>query len=228
MIVDFVTVGPFEENCYLVTDESAGVAVLVDPGDDGGEITAMAARRGVVPSAVWLTHAHLDHIGAVSAVRRAWPGIPVHLHPADALVYTYAERAAASYGLRFEQPEPPECELADGQLLEIGSLRFAVMHVPGHAPGHVAFVGEGIALSGDCIFNGSVGRTDLPLSDPSAFVGSLDRLLGLPDATVIHPGHGPRTTIGRERHSNPFLVGAVVVPGTARRVSGAVLRDLNA
>lgn len=228
MIVDFITVGPFEENCYLVTDEAGGVAVLVDPGDEGSAIEAMVARRGVTPSAVWLTHAHLDHIGAVSAVRRAWPGIPVHLHPADAPVYAYGERAAANYGLRFEQPDPADRELSDGQVLTVGSLSFSVMHLPGHAPGHVAFVGEGIALSGDCIFNGSVGRTDLPLSDPNAFVGSLDRLLGLPDATVVYPGHGPRTTIGRERHSNPFLVGAAIVPGTARRVSGAVLRDLNA
>jgi len=219
MRVDCVTVGPFDENCYLVVDESAGAAVLVDPGDEIDRIVAMASHHKVVPGAIWLTHAHLDHIGAVQGARRAWPGIPVLLHPADGPVYAYGERAAAAYGIPFEQPAPADAPLADGQVLSVGALRFDVWHLPGHAPGHVAFIGNGAMLGGDCLFAGSVGRTDLPLSDPAAFVGSLERLLDLPDATIVHPGHGPPTSIGRERMSNPFLTGVVRIAGTARAMS---------
>jgi hydroxyacylglutathione hydrolase len=218
MIVDSVTVGPFEENCYLVIDEGPGAAVLVDPGDEGDRIVALAARRGVTPSEVWLTHAHLDHIGAVEAVRRAWPGIPVLMHPLDQPVYDFGFRSAAYYGLPWEQPGPPDREIAEGQTLQVGGLRFDVMHVPGHAPGHCVFVGGGVMLGGDTIFAGSIGRTDLPLCDPAAFVDSLERLMQLPDATKIYPGHGPATTIARERASNPFLSGVARIPGTARSV----------
>lgn len=214
MIVDFVTVGPFEENCYLVTDESAGAAALIDPGDDFDLIAAMVIRRGVTPSAVWLTHAHLDHIGAVSAVRRAWPGIPVSLHPADLPVYDNGARSAAKYGLPFEQPAPPDAVLSDGQVLQLGALRFDVTHLPGHAPGHVSFSGGGAVFGGDCLFAGSVGRTDLPLCDPVAFARSLERLLELPDDIVVYPGHGPATTIGAERRANPFLTGIARVRGS--------------
>lgn len=213
MIVDHVTVGPFDENCYLVADEASGAAILVDPGDEGDRIVDMAERNGVVPAAVWLTHAHLDHIGAISAVRRAWPGIPVCMHPLDAEVYANGARSADNYGIPWEQPTPPDLELAEGDVLSVGALRFDVWHVPGHAPGHVAFIGNGIVLGGDCIFAGSVGRTDFPLCDPRAFTASLARLTTLPDETVIHSGHGPRTTMGRERASNPFLNGVARVPG---------------
>ena len=208
MIVDCVTVGPFEENCYLLVDEAHCAAVLVDPGDEGERIVEMVARRGVTPSAVWLTHAHLDHIGAVSAVRRAWPGIPVALHPADQIIYARGAQSAAKYGIPWEQPEPPDRGLAEGDVLMVGDHRFDVWHVPGHAPGHVAFISVGVMLGGDCLFAGSVGRTDLPLCDPTAFTHSLARLLTLSDDTVVHPGHGPKTTIGKERATNPFLDGS--------------------
>jgi hydroxyacylglutathione hydrolase len=111
------------------------------------------------------------------------------------------------YGLDFEQPEPPERELADGDVLECGSLRFTVMHVPGHAPGLVSFNGHGAAFGGDLLFAGSIGRTDLPLASPSDMDASLERFAALPDETIVFPGHGPRTTIAREKLSNPFLTG---------------------
>ena len=224
MIVDSVTVGPFEENCYLVIDEIGKAAVLIDPGDDGDRIAAMVSRHGVEPNAVWLTHAHLDHIGAVSAVRRAWPGIPVFLHPFDAPVYALASKAAEAYGVPFEQPEPADRALSDGDALRVGAIEFSVWHVPGHAPGHVAFIADGVAFSGDCVFSGSIGRTDLPMCDPGRFVESLDRLMELGDAVTIHPGHGPRTTMGRERVSNPFLTGDLRVPGSPRGLGAGRLR----
>ncbi|MDB4899064.1 MAG: beta-lactamase domain protein [Gemmatimonadetes bacterium] len=111
------------------------------------------------------------------------------------------------YGIPFEQPDGPHAELADGQLLSCGNLRFAVMHVPGHAPGLVSFNGEGVAIAGDLLFAGSIGRTDLPLSDPFAMESSLERIATLPGDTVVYPGHGPSTTIAVEQRSNPFLAG---------------------
>lgn len=221
MKISAVTVGPFEENCYLVLDDRTGAAALVDPGDDPARIVAMAERAGATPSVVWLTHAHLDHIGAVEGVRRRWPGIPVVLHPADRELYAYAAMAAQQYGVPFEQPDPADGSYADGDVVRLGSLSFSVWHVPGHAPGHVALVGHGAVLGGDCLFAGSVGRTDLPLCDPGALVQSLERLLTLDDATVVFAGHGPQTTIGRERSGNPFLTGAVRIPGTPRGVGAA-------
>jgi glyoxylase-like metal-dependent hydrolase (beta-lactamase superfamily II) len=142
----------------------------------------------------------------------------VHLHPLDLPVLTFGHRSAAYYGVPFEQPAPPEHDLADLQSLSLGGSAFSVWHVPGHAPGHVVFIGEGAMLGGDTIFAGSIGRTDLPGCDPVAFTVSLERLLELPDATRVYPGHGPHTTIGRERGSNPFLNGlARPVGGVGRR-----------
>jgi hydroxyacylglutathione hydrolase len=206
--IDHRTVGVFEENCYLLTDDATGRAVLIDPGDEGARIVAMVRASGVTLDAVWLTHAHIDHIGAVAAVRRSFD-VPVHLHPMDLPYYTeLSARAAAMYGLDFEQPEAPDHELADGQEVMCGGLRFTVMHVPGHAPGLVAFNGEGISFGGDLLFAGSIGRTDLPLGSPGDMNTSLARYAMLPEGTIVYPGHGPSTTIGREKRTNPFLTGA--------------------
>ena len=213
MIIDSRVVGPFEENCWLLHDPATREGVLIDPGDEPDELIAMVERAGCTPTAVWLTHAHLDHIGAVEGIRRRWPGIPVHLHPADLPVYAYAERAARNYGIPFEQPAPPDRELREGDVLALGAMRFTVWHLPGHAPGHVAFIGEGHCFSGDLLFAGSIGRTDLPLCDPAAMSRSLHRLSTVPPETEVHPGHGPGTAIGIESRDNPFLNGAARVRG---------------
>ena len=120
---------------------------------------------------------------------------------------------AAMYGLPFDQPDAPDVMLGDGDVLEVGGLRFEVLHTPGHAPGHVVFHGHGVALVGDCLFAGSIGRTDLPMSNPRDLAASLDRIVALPDDTVVYPGHGPVTTIGAEAASNPFLTGAARIVG---------------
>jgi hydroxyacylglutathione hydrolase len=207
MKITAITVGPFEENCYLVVDDSgSGEAVLVDPGDEGKRILREVDRAGARVGAIWLTHAHLDHIGAIASVREVWD-VPIHLHPLDRPLYDAGALQAAHYGLPFDSPPPPDRTLAERDTLSVGSLRFTVMHVPGHAPGHVAFFGEGVVFDGDCLFAGSIGRSDLPFSNPADLSASLERLISLPPKTAVHSGHGPATTIAAEIRSNPFLQG---------------------
>jgi hydroxyacylglutathione hydrolase len=198
------TVGPFEENAYMVVDEATNRAVLIDPGAEPEQIVAMVRESGATLDAIWLTHAHLDHIGAIAGVQREWK-VPVHLHPADLPLYERATNHAAVYGVPFEQPEHPDVELSDGDVLHLGTMRFEVIHTPGHSPGHVVFRHEETVFGGDLLFAGSIGRTDFPLSDPRRMSASLARICELDDATIVHPGHGASTTIGRERATNPFL-----------------------
>lgn len=179
--------------------------VLVDPGEEAARFLAEAARRDRRITAIWLTHAHLDHIAGVSAVHRA-TGAPIHLHPADRPLYDGLPEQGRWFGLELDPPPPADVMLHHGQRLAVGDIPFEVRHLPGHSPGHVCFIGGGIVLGGDVLFEGSIGRTDLPGGDLEALLSGIRReLLVLPDATIVYPGHGPITTIGRERAGNPFL-----------------------
>ena len=206
MIVSSLTVGPFQENCSLLMDPVSRDAVLVDPGDEPSRIVDHVEGSGATLQAIWLTHAHIDHIGGIAGVLSRWK-VPVYMHPDDRPVYDAGAQVAAHYGLTFDAPPPPDRELAEGEVLSVGALRFRVMHVPGHAPGHVAFVGHGVTFGGDCLFAGSVGRTDLPLCDPAKLRRSLSRFAALAPETVVYAGHGTATTIGEELANNPFLRG---------------------
>lgn len=207
MKISKLTVGPFEENCYLVVDEGTQRGVLIDPGDEASRIVRLVRESGAELDAIWLTHAHIDHIGAVAAVKREWD-VPVYLHPADGPLYAAGATQASLYGLDFEQPALPERTLADGDRVRVGGLAFKVLHAPGHSPGLVVFHGNGVMLAGDLLFAGSIGRTDLPLSSPTDMEASLARVMRqLSDETAVHPGHGPVTSIGRERATNPFVNG---------------------
>ena len=210
MKIDWRTVGAFQENSYIVVDIATQRAVLVDPGAEPEQIVQMVRASGATLDAIWLTHAHIDHIGAIAPLKRVWD-VPIYMHPADKPLYDRGAIQAGAYGLPFEQPPDPDHDLAEGDVLHVGSLQFDVLHVPGHAPGHVAFVSGGQMIGGDLLFAGSIGRTDLPLSDPERMIESLERVAGLPDETVVYPGHGPTTSIGRERATNPFLTGVVRV-----------------
>jgi glyoxylase-like metal-dependent hydrolase (beta-lactamase superfamily II) len=205
--VTTMVVGPFQENCYLVVDPTTRAAALVDPGAEGPRLVDAVRRADVDLQAVWLTHAHLDHVGGLAEVKAAWD-VPVYLHPLDLPVFAYAPRAAAMYGLPWSEQPTPDRAFAEGDVVALGALRFVAMHTPGHAPGHVVLHGHGVALAGDLLFQGSIGRTDLPGSDPQAMTASLARIAALPPATRVLPGHGPDTTIARERAANPFLNGA--------------------
>lgn len=204
MKIEWRTVGPFQENSFLVVDDTTGRAVLIDPGAEPEALLAMLETSGATLEAIWLTHAHIDHIGGIAAVKRVID-VPVYLHPADRPLYDRGAVQAGFYGLPFEQPPAPDRALAEGDRLELGNLVFHVMHLPGHAPGHVAFVCGDRVLSGDLLFAGSIGRTDLPFCDPTKMEESLERMCTLPDSTVVYPGHGPPTSIGAERTTNPYL-----------------------
>ncbi len=197
--------GSFAQNCYLVYPAGSDEAVLVDPGEEAGRFLAEAKSRGVRITAIWLTHAHIDHILGVPAVRAA-TGAPIHLHPADRPLYEHAPTQARWFGLEVETLPAPDAELRHGQRLGLGTVAFEVRHVPGHSPGHVVLVAPGAVIAGDVLFAGSIGRTDLPGGDLETLLRGIRReLLTLPDETVVYPGHGPATSIGAERASNPFL-----------------------
>ncbi len=207
--VRFFTGGAFQENTFLLSDPGSGAAVVVDPGAATPALLSIVAREGLTLEAAWLTHAHLDHVEGLPALKEAWPDVPVALHPADRPLYDRARNQAEAFGIPLSGPLPePDVELTPGDELVLGSTRFQVRFTPGHAPGHVILVceAEGLALVGDVIFQRSIGRTDLPGGDMGTLLRSIrDEVLTLPAGTVLLSGHGPPTTVGEERIGNPFL-----------------------
>ena len=193
------------QNCYLIFDPAHPDAVLIDPGEETEKFLGEARRRERRIAAIWLTHAHLDHILGVGEIQAA-TGAPIHLHPADRSLYDELPQQGLWMGLRLARPPAPQHELAHGQRLRCGGIELEVRHAPGHSPGHVVFVAPGAVLCGDVLFAGSIGRTDLPGGDHQTLLASIQReLLTLPDDTRVYPGHGPATSIGTERAGNPFL-----------------------
>jgi len=201
-----LTVGPLQENCWLLTDRASQSAVLVDPGDEADLLLDAVDASGCHLREVWLTHAHFDHVGAVADIVRQHD-VPVRLHPDDLLLYRHASAAARSFGLQVQNPPDVTVPLAEGDVLRLGQDAFTIWHLPGHSPGQVAFIGAGLCVSGDVLFEGSIGRTDLPGCDPRAMQASLQRLVTLPPGTRVLPGHGAETSIARELAINPFLRG---------------------
>ena len=205
-----LTNGVFAENCYIVADRDAGEAVLVDPGEEAELFLARLDTERLALTAIWLTHAHLDHVAGVGLVKERCD-VPVWLHPADGPLYDRApDQARMFLGATMPPLPAPDRIIVPGDPMWVGACDFDVRFVPGHSPGSVAFIRDGIAIVGDVLFAGSVGRVDLPGGDGRTLVRSIrDQLLTLPDDTVVYPGHGPETTIGRERATNPFLTGAI-------------------
>ena len=194
-----IQVGPYEVNCSILAD--AGLAWIVDPGQEAERIAAMLADRGLEPAAVLLTHAHFDHIGGVPGLQKAFPGLPVYVHPKDQPVLTHPMNQLPPDYPAIGLPK----NLADATTLAERGVR--VIETPGHTPGGVCyyFPDEALLLSGDTLFAGSIGRTDLPGGDLPTLAESLKKLANLPGDTLVVPGHGPHTTIAAEKRVNPFL-----------------------
>jgi glyoxylase-like metal-dependent hydrolase (beta-lactamase superfamily II) len=200
--------GQFAENCYLVADGGTRDAVIIDPGEEPAMFLAELDTRAWQLRAIWLTHAHVDHILGVGAIHRA-TGVPIHLHPLDRPIYDALPQFGGWVGMPLEVPPAPDVALEAGDRLRVGRYAFEVRFTPGHSPGSVSFVGHDMVFGGDVLFNGSIGRTDLPGGDYATLMStSQSQFLSLPDSTLVHSGHGPDTTIGVERLTNPFLTGA--------------------
>ena len=205
-----LTNGAFAENCYLVADPASRDAAVVDPGEDAALFEARLRHEGWTARAIWLTHAHVDHVAGVGRLAAA-TGAPIHLHPADRPLYDRFPAQAAMFGLAADPLPAPTAALADGGRVAVGACSFDVLHTPGHTPGGVTLAGHGMAFVGDALFAGSIGRSDLPGGDGEALLDSIrDKLFALPDGTVVYSGHGPATTIGEEKRTNPFVR---LVPG---------------
>jgi glyoxylase-like metal-dependent hydrolase (beta-lactamase superfamily II) len=202
LAVDPFVLGPFRSNCYVVRSErGAPEAVVIDPGDDPTELRLELARMGTRTAGILVTHTDVDHIGGVAALAEgAAADVWAPSGEVDAL------RTGETRGGMRVTPHDPAHTVSGGDQVTVAGITFDVLDVPGHSPGHVAFLADGQLFSGDLLFAGSVGRADLPGGDWETLLDSVRSLLGrLPADTVIHPGHGPATTLGRELQSNPFL-----------------------
>jgi hydroxyacylglutathione hydrolase len=212
MILEMLTVGPFQENCYVIGDEETGAGALVDPGDEAARIALAVEQTGLDIGQIIITHAHIDHVGAVAALADEY-ACPVLMHAEAEPMLQQLPTQAMMMGLRFGRVPVVDRHIEDEELIDVGGLRMRSLYTPGHAPGHLAFyvADEGLVLSGDALFAGSVGRTDLFGGDMDLLLRSInERLLTLPDETRVLPGHGPETTIGEERARNPFLGGGLL------------------
>ena len=198
----------FAQNAYVVWRDG-GSAVAIDPGAEADAMADFLSAEGLWCEAILLTHAHLDHVeGVATLVGRT--GAATYMHPDDTPLYERVVEQGIAFGYRVDPQPPIDHRLADGQSLDFGGTRFTVTHVPGHAPGHVMFHDpeSKTAIVGDVIFAGSIGRTDLPGGNLATLMTSIrSRVLTLPDDTVLYTGHGPETTVKRERETNPFLIG---------------------
>jgi hydroxyacylglutathione hydrolase len=205
-----LTLGVVQTNSYLVADSGSGVAAVIDPAWDGHLILSEAQKRDWRIAHLWITHAHFDHIGAAGTVANALNPLPlVALHPADHTLWR-AEGGAPLFGYRIDPGPEPTIDLSDDQVMRLGKVIFEVRYTPGHTPGSCSFYcpEANVLFCGDLIFQGGVGRTDMPGGDWDALLNSIKtQVFSLPDETRLLSGHGPETTVGDEKKLNPFLAG---------------------
>jgi glyoxylase-like metal-dependent hydrolase (beta-lactamase superfamily II) len=215
MIIETLQLGPVSTNAYVIGDPAAGSAAVVDPGDEAPRVLALLDRLGLRLETIVVTHAHFDHVGAVLPLVEATHAPFLLFHAELPVLQVAADRAQTLFGLTIPRPPVPDRLLREGDTVTLGGAPFRVVHTPGHSPGHMCLIGDGLAFVGDVVFQGSIGRTDLPGADHATLLRSIARhILTLPDDTVLYNGHGPATTVGRERRTNPFLVGLPPVPSS--------------
>jgi len=229
MIIEEITVTAFEQHTRVVGCEKTRRAICIDPGDDSATIVEAIDKHGFELQAIACTHAHLDHVGGVTALKRLKPQAKIVIHSADEPLYLQLPNQPAwlgiprpqwaAMGLDYEQPPLADEHWYDGQTYRVGELSFRVIHCPGHTPGHVVLFepDEKKVFVGDCLFAGSIGRTDLPGGSTEQLMDSLfNKILPLGDEVEVYSGHGPVTTIGYERRTNPFLTGTYSIGGSGR------------
>jgi len=229
MIIDQITVTAFQQHTRVIGCAKTRRAICIDPGDDSEEIVNAIDRHGFELQAIACTHAHLDHIGGVAGLKKRKPAAQVIIHPADEPIYQQLPNQPAwlgipksqwsEFGFDFEAPPQVDEHWSDGQTYQVGELSFQVIHCPGHTPGHVVLFEptERKVFVGDCLFAGSIGRTDLPGGSTEQLMDSLfKKILPLGDDVEVYSGHGPVTTIGNEKKTNPFLTGAYSIGGSGR------------
>ncbi len=207
MIIKKLVVGPIQSNCYIVGSEKTKQGIIVDPGADAEQILEMVNQEGLDIKFIVITHVHTDHAGAAQKVKEA-TGAQVCFHPEDAPLRQGSKRwlSGTIFGTAYDDPPPADRYLSEGDSIDVGNLHFTVLHTPGHSPGGICLLGEGVVFSGDTLFNHGIGRYDLEGGNYPELMNSIHtKLMVLPDETIVYTGHGPETTIVAERRGNPFL-----------------------
>lgn len=205
MIVNVLVVGPIGANCIILGCEKTRKAVVVDPGDEGDRILSALTRDKLTLEYIINTHGHFDHVGANRRLKEA-TGAQILIHDKDAPMLGYLKEMAMSFGMRMDNSPPADRLLKDGDVITFGEQSLKVLHTPGHSPGGIALVAEDFVIAGDTLFQGSIGRTDLPGGDYNTLINSIKtKLLPLGDTMKVYTGHGPATLIGSEKRFNPFL-----------------------
>ena len=211
MIIEKLELGSYASNCYLVWDESSKEGIIIDPGAEADRILQRVEDLGLEVEFIVLTHAHIDHVGALKEVKEATDA-EVAIHADDAESLQKGNPRGEVFGLSLQPPPLPDRLLKDGDSIDVGDMHFLVLHTPGHTPGGICLLRERAVFTGDTLFNSSIGRFDMPGGSYSALMnGIYTKLMVLPDDTVVYPGHGPETAIGTEREGNPFLRGESVL-----------------
>ncbi|HYG99364.1 MAG TPA: MBL fold metallo-hydrolase [Terriglobales bacterium] len=207
MIHEILPVGPLQCNCSIIGDEGSREAMVIDPGDDIGDVLSVLHKHGLKLKQIVVTHAHIDHVGGAMKLK-AKTGAPILLNQNDQALLKMLDVQASWLGMRPPEPVVIDHSLSDGDKMSVGTIAADVLHTPGHTEGSVCiyFPAQQKLIAGDTLFAGSIGRTDLPGGSFEKIIASLkDRVMALPDDTIVVPGHGPLTSIGQERETNPFI-----------------------
>ena len=204
MILQSLVVGPIMANCFIIGCEKTRKAAVIDPGDDSSRILMKLAEHKLTVEYIINTHGHFDHVGANRKLKEA-TGAKLIIHALDQSMLKVLSETSAAFGLSVENSPPPDQTVQDGDIIQFGEIILTVLHTPGHTPGGISLHTDGVVFVGDTLFAGSIGRTDFPGGDFNTLISSIrNKLYSLGDQVIVYTGHGPETTIGREKRSNPF------------------------